>query len=341
MPQPASGPCRHPRLDWTGGLPTGLLLLLLLVVIIVFAATSTSFAQDRTVMTVLRSSGWIALIAVTTTVALSAGAVDFSIMSTAALSGIVAAGVSASTSPFIGVPVALLAGALVGSVNALFVVRFHVNPFLATLVMAGAIRGLDFSLGQGTRGIRVDDWFMDDVLPGNFGLVPVTFAVAMVVALAAVVMMDRSRVGRHLLAVGGNPAAARLAGIPASRVTAGAYVVSGIGAAAGGILLASRLGAGIPASGTGQELTLFSAILIAGTPLWGGRANVLGSLVAIVLLTTFYTGLVLSGFPDRLQQIASGILLLFSIWLVTRRSEGRPVLRFRLPRALHIRGPTD
>jgi ribose/xylose/arabinose/galactoside ABC-type transport system permease subunit len=174
----------------------------------------------------------------------------------------------------------------------------------------------------------VDDWFMDDILPTDLGPIPLAFVVAVIVAAIAIVVVERTRVGRELLAVGGNPVAARLAGIPAARLTAAAYVVSGIGAALGGVLLAARLGAGIPASGAGQELTLFSAVLIAGTPLWGGRANVLGSVVAIVLLTTFYTGLILAGLPDRLQQIASGILLLFSIWLVAH-SERMRSMRLR------------
>ena len=150
--------------------------------------------------------------------------------------------------------------------------------------------------------------------------------------VVAALAMDRTTFGRELLAVGGNPAAARLAGIPAARKMTAAYVISGIGAALGGILLAARLGAGIPASGTGQELTLFSAILIAGTPLWGGRANVIGSVVAIVLLTTLYTGLVLAGFPDRIRADRVGILLLFSIWLVARRSEGARLVPLHLIR---------
>jgi ribose transport system permease protein len=338
MPQPPDLRQRRERAEWLGGVPTFVLLGLLVLIVFVFALASETFAHERTLVTVLRSSAWIAVIAVTTTVALAAGAVDFSIMSTAALSGIVAAAASAAWTPFVGIPVALAAGALVGLLNALFVVRFKVNAFLATLVMAGAIRGVDFALGQGTRGVRVQDWFMADVLPEEVGLIPIAFVLSVVVMVVATVVMDRTRAGRELLAVGGNPTAARLAGIPSAHLLTVAYVVSGIGAALGGVLLAARLGAGIPASGTGQELTLFSAILIAGTPLWGGRANIVGSVVAIILLTTLYTGLVLAGFPDRIQQIASGILLLFSIWLVARRSEGARLIPLRLSRARPVPG---
>ena len=161
---------RRERAELLGGLPTFVLLALIVLVAVAFAVASETFAQERTLVTVLRASAWIAVIAITTTVALAAGAVDFSIMSTAALAGIVAASVSASMSPFVGIPAGLAAGGLIGLLNALFVVRFRVNAFLATLVMAGAIRGVDFALGEGTRGVRVQDWFMGDVLPEEVGL---------------------------------------------------------------------------------------------------------------------------------------------------------------------------
>ena len=94
------------------------------------------------------------------------------------------------------------------------------------------------------------------------------------------------------------------------------YLISGAAAGIGGIVLASRLGAGIPAAAVNQELSLFGAVLIAGTSLWGGRANVVGSIVAILLLQIIYTGLVLSGYPERLQPILASILLIASVWYV-------------------------
>ena len=100
------------------------------------------------------------------------------------------------------------------------------------------------------------------------------------------------------------------------------YLISGAAAGIAGIVLASRLGAGIPTAAANQELSLFGAVLIAGTSLWGGRANVVGSIVAILLLQIVYTGLVLSGYPERLQPILASILLLASVWYVQSDAVG-------------------
>jgi ribose/xylose/arabinose/galactoside ABC-type transport system permease subunit len=237
-------------------------------------------------------------------------------MATTALSGIVAAGVSGALSPVIGVPAAILAAMTVGLLNGVIVVRFGVNGFLATLIMAGAVRGVDYLLGKGPVGIRVTDDFMGSVLTAEVGPFPIVFGIVVLLALGGAFVMRWTTFGRTLLAVGGSPAAARLAGLDPSRTIMIGYLISGAAAGIGGIVLASRLGAGIPTAAANQELALFGAVLIAGTSLWGGRANVVGSIVAIVLLQIVYTGLVLSGYPERLQPILASVLLIASVWYV-------------------------
>ena len=149
--------------DLLGGFQTLLLVVAPLLAVLVFGIGNGQFLSSAD-QSILLSSAWFGILAVGTTFALAAGAADFSIMATTALSGIVAAGVSGSLSPVIGVPAAIGAAMAIGLVNGLIVVRFRVNGFLATLVMAGAVRGVDYLLGSGTRGIAVTDDFMGDVL---------------------------------------------------------------------------------------------------------------------------------------------------------------------------------
>jgi putative xylitol transport system permease protein len=302
--------------DLLGGFQTVLLLIATALAVLFFAMNDPQFLSSFTILSVLLSSSWFGILAVGTTFALAAGAADFSIMATTALSGIVAAGVSGALSPVIGVPAAIAAAMAIGLLNGLIVVRFGVNGFLATLVMAGAVRGVDYLLGSGTRGIAVTDDFMGHVLALEVGPFPLVFGLVIVLALGGAFIMRWTRFGRTLLAVGGSPAAARLAGLDPSRTIMIGYLISGAAAGVGGIVLASRLGAGIPAAAVNQELSLFGAVLIAGTSLWGGRANVVGSIVAILLLQIVYTGLVLSGYPERLQPILASFLLLASVWYV-------------------------
>jgi ribose/xylose/arabinose/galactoside ABC-type transport system permease subunit len=302
--------------DLIGGFQTLLLLAAICVAFLVFTLAVPVFLSSATINSILLSSAWFGILAVGTTFALAAGAADFSIMATTALSGIVAAGVSSSLSPVIGVPAAIAAAMAIGLLNGLIVVRFGVNGFLATLVMAGAVRGIDYLLGSGTRGIAVRDDFMGHVLTLEVGPFPLVFGLVLILGLMGAFVMRWTRFGRTLLAVGGSPAAARLAGLDPSRTVMIGYLISGAAAGVGGIVLASRLGAGIPAAAVNQELALFGAVLIAGTSLWGGRANVIGAIVAILLLQIVYTGLVLSGYPERLQPILASILLLASVWYV-------------------------
>lgn len=302
-----------------GGMPSLLLVGGLGLLCLLFALATEDFATEATLRTVLLSGAWLAVLAVGTSLALAAGAIDFSIMANVALTGLVAAKLAA-THPTLGILAGLGVGALVGLANSVFVVGLGVNPFLGTLAMLGALRGIDLMIGDGTVGISVTDSFLGDVLLRDAAGVPYAFLIVTVVTVVAVWAMGYTVFGRRLIAVGGNAEAARLAGIRPRRVQTYGYLISGVAAGCAGILLASRLGAGVPLAGNGQELTLFSAVLIGGTSLWGGRANVLGSLLAVLLLTTLYSGLVLSGHSEYWQGIVSGCLLIVSVWLVQRET---------------------
>jgi putative xylitol transport system permease protein len=302
--------------DLLGGFQTAVLVIGVVVALLYFTLTNAQFLSSFTILSILLSSAWFGILAIGTTFALATGAADFSIMATTALSGLVAAGVSGGLSPIIGVPAAILAAIAIGLLNGVIVVRFGVNGFLATLVMAGAVRGVDYLLGKGNIGIAVTDDFMGQVLATKVGPFPLVFGLVIILALGGAFVMRWTRFGRTLLAVGGSPTAARLAGLDPSRTVMIGYLISGAAAGIAGVVLASRLGAGIPAAAANQELALFGAVLIAGTSLWGGRANVVGSIVAILLLQTVYSGLVLSGYPERLQPILASILLLASVWYV-------------------------
>jgi ribose/xylose/arabinose/galactoside ABC-type transport system permease subunit len=320
-----------------GGLQTALLGLATVLFALLFTAANERFWSSVTLEGILLSSSWLGILAIGTTFAFSTGAADFSIMANTAFSGIVAAAISGSLSPIVGVPIAILASTAVGLLNAIIVVRFRVNGFLATLVMSGALRGVDYLCGRGNIGIPVTDDFIGSMLATTAGPFPLVFGLVVILALGGAFVMRWTTFGRTFLAVGGNPVAARLAGLNPSRTVMLGYLISGASAGVGGIVLASRLGAGIPAAAAGQELSMFGAVLIAGTSLWGGRANVVGSIVAIVLLAMVYSGLVLSDYPERLQQILAGILLIASVWYVQSNLEER-LRRLRLRETRHA-GP--
>lgn len=314
-----------------GGIPTLLLCVALAIEVAMFAHLSDTFLTAPTATNTLLAASWLALLALGTTPVLATGAIDFSVMGNAAFAGVVLADVSSAFGSLAGIVAALAAGGVFGLVNGVAVVFFRVNPFLATLATGSALRGVCYLMAKDAiTGKAIKPPFLTTTLLGSSGGIPYVFMVVLVAAVLAVWFCAFSRVGRSALAVGGNPAAARLAGIDPDRFRLLAYVFSGVVAAAAGVLLASYLGSGSPAAGNNEELTLFSAVLLGGTSLFGGRANPLGSLVAVLFVETLTEGLVLAGYSTHLNGVISGALLLISVFLTQRA-------RLSLARRLNLR----
>ena len=129
--------------------------------------------------------------------------------------------------------------------------------------------------------------------------------------------------GRRLLAVGGNAEAARLAGMPVGLLQLSGYLISALGASIGGILLAGRDGTAIPQAASGTELLIFSAALLGGTSLAGGRASIIGSVLGVLLFNVLYNGFALQSVSPYWQIILQGALLIVAVWLVQQRQQGR------------------
>ncbi len=153
--------------------------------------------------------------------------------------------------------------------------------------------------------------------------IPNSLILLLIVAVIGAAVINGSPFGRNLLAVGGGQDAARLLGIQVSRLRLAGYMLSGFCAAIAGIVLAGRSAVAIPQAAAGSELLVFSAVLPGGTALGGGRASVLGSLLAVLLLNVLYAGLVLQHISPYWQTITQGLLLLVALWLLRRHEEGR------------------
>jgi ribose/xylose/arabinose/galactoside ABC-type transport system permease subunit len=204
--------------------------------------------------------------AVGATLALGAGAVDFSIAGNAAMTGSIAAVVAGYTFPEMGIIVGLLAALLVGFVNAAVTIRFRVNAFIATLAMAGTLRGISFVVSDSV-GVFVDSGPLVTLGQGKVGEIPYSVFFFAIVAVLGGWMLRATTLGRSMLAVGGDPAAARIAGIRTEPVQFIGYIASALAAGLAGLLLTGRAGVAVPQAATGTELLVFSAVLLGGTSL--------------------------------------------------------------------------
>lgn len=269
---------------------------------------SDVFLSVRNVGNVLTNVTPLLLIAVGQTFVIGARGLDLSVGAVATLS----ATLVATLGPDLGllvVPVAIGAGALVGVVNGLGV-RWGLEPFLMTLASLSVVQGIVFvyrpspggSVPAGLTGIA-----------GAVGPMPVALPIVVLVTVGAAVLLRWTRLGAHLLASGGDPVVARLAGVRVERSLMAAYCICSTLAAVAGLYLAARIRTGDPLIGQGFTLDSVAAVVLGGSLLAGGRATLLGTLLGTLCLGLLPNVLNLTGVSYVYQQPVKGLLLIGAV----------------------------
>ena len=260
-----------------------------------------------------------AMLALALIVPLAAGVFDLSIAAVLGISSVVVVWFQSNGhSPLAGAVAAILLGTLVGAVNGFVVVRLHVDSFIATLAMSSILAAGAYWVTNGQQIVEgISPGFVEFGTAQWFG-VPVPVYYMAVLALALWVFLEFRPGGRYLYAVGGNPQAARLAGLRVDRIMFGSLVASATIAGFAGVVLAAKLGTGNPTSGPAYLLPAFSAVFLGATQIKAGRLNVPGTLVAIYLLATGVKGLQLAGAPVYLNDLFNGLALILAVALAAR-----------------------
>lgn len=295
------------------------LLLLVAIASIVYP----EFRTLRNFSNVLRQMSMVGLSAIGMTFVIISGGIDLSIGATIALSGIIAAHLSA-VSVSLAVLAPLLAGLCVGLLNAFVVARLRIVPFIATLAVQMAVRGVSYVMTN-MQSISVTDENGIFTFIGRGYVLGIPFPVLVfaAVALAMALVSRRTGYGRGVYAIGGNENAARMMGIRVERSKTISYVMTSVLSAAAGVILCSRLGAGQPISGQGWEMDAIAAVAIGGTLLSGGVGSV-GKTVCGVLIIGFIKNIInLQGNVNSYwQNIIMGVIILLVI-IVQNRGKRR------------------
>jgi ribose transport system permease protein len=259
-------------------------VLVALVLLVLFGALRyDNFLSAYNISTLLRYNSMFGLIALGMTFVIITGGIDLSVGAVAALGSVVAALVSpAGLLPTTAAGV--LAGTLVGFLSGVIIARLNMLPFIVTLAMLLAARGLALIFGNNTSvGVSTDSGFTY-LGQGDFLGLPIPAVIMIVAYLIGAVVLNHSAYGRHILAVGGNEEAARLMGLPVERIKIAVYTLSGALAGLAGVILAAQFGAGQPAEGVGWELSTIAAVVVGGTLLTGGMGTVGATLAGTLLL---------------------------------------------------------
>jgi ribose transport system permease protein len=203
---------------------------------------------------------------------------------------------------------ALGAGAGIGLINGLAVTLLRIPALIATLAMMSITRGIAYLISDGRNIAPVPDIYVEIQALRIFN-VPFVIIFTALLGLLAHFVLTRTRFGREIYATGGNPVAARLAGIATNRVILVAYMISGLAAALGGLMITARLEAGAATAGFGYELTVISAVVIGGVSLFGGEGKIAGVLLGVILLGLVQNAVNLLNVPPNYDYVVSGTVI--------------------------------
>jgi ribose transport system permease protein len=299
--------------SWLRKLSTGLvrdygLVLVILIMGLALSQSSDVFLTKLNILNVLYQSTITAVVAIGMTFVILGAGIDLSVGSVLAVTSVLSVGLTVWDGwP---VPLAILAalgvGSGVGLFNGFAVAKLKVNPLIVTLAMLSVMQGVAFIYSGGENiapvpnffhqvGVATVGWNISAFIPFALGL-----------ALVAHFVLTRTRFGRSLYAVGGNPTAAALAGIRTDRILIGSYAICGFTAAIAGIMTTARLESGAATAGTNMNLNAIAATVIGGTSLFGGQGNVVGTLLGVLLIGLVGNAITLLGVPPNWDLIVTG-----------------------------------
>jgi len=269
-----------------------------------------------------------ATVAIGFTIILIIGQLDLSIGTIVTFTGIIGLGLKEYLGFGGSVPVAIIAGGLIGLVNGLLVAKAKINSFIVTLGMMTALQGAIYTFTGGNSvslstpdAFAVSDWMAMMIFP----LATPRVLITLVLVISAAIFMKRTRIGRNFYMVGGNSQTAWLAGINTDRYTIAAFIISGVTAGIGGVLFAMESAAATLNMGNSSLMYVISAAIIGGTAMSGGKGGIFKSFVAILMLDVLYNGIILFGLGNEVKIFIAGLILasvvLYEAWVAYRHEK--------------------
>lgn len=294
------------------------------IICVIISIMNSDFLSMQNLLNVLRQVSTNAFIAIGMTLVIILAGIDLSVGSIMALSGVVTGGLIA----FSGVPMwlaviaGLLIGILFGLINGYFTAYKYMPAFIVTLATMNIARGAAYVYTDG-KPIRVMSDEFNFIGSGYVGPIPVPVIYMFIIIVVVSLIMNRTKLGRYMYAVGGNMEAARFSGINTKRVQLFAYTLSGFLAAFSGIVLASRMFSGQPTAGMGAELDAIAAVVLGGTSMSGGRGRIGGTVIGALIIGVLSNGMNLMGINSFWQYIVKGIVILIAVYvdIVKKRNE--------------------
>jgi len=289
-------------------------LMILIVLLVFFSILSPNFLTSRNLIIIIRQVSFAAISSIGILFVMIAGGIDLSIGSQIVMTNIVLAIMMVDWELPIGVaiPLTLLLGTALGTVNGLLSVILKIHPLIITLGTASIYKGLGYIFAQSRNIMGFPDafrWFGQ----GYLGPVPVPIVIMIIMALIGSFILTKTYFGRYVFALGGNEEAARLAGVNINGMKVLLFAICGFVSGITSVLLLSRVFAGQTATGQGIEFDALTAALLGGVSFKGGEGTIFGLLTGILIIGVLNNAMQLASFPDFSQNVVKGAVLLIAV----------------------------
>ncbi len=296
-------------------------LAAMILFLYIFPTTHNTFLTTKNIFNVLRQSAPNMMLACGMTMVIILGGIDLSVGSIIAMSGVLgaAAVVWWGLPEIAGILIAILSGLIFGLLNGLVIALTRIPPFIVTLASMNIAKGIAY-VYSGVKPIRcmTDAWkFLG---AGYVGPVPTPVVTMLIVFVVGLIVLNRTQMGRHIYAVGGNDTAARFSGISVAKVKFFVYSFSGLMSGLAGITIASRLYSGTCTSGDGAEMDAIASVVVGGTSMSGGSGKLGGTLIGVLIIGILNNGLNLMGVNSDWQYIIKGAVILLAVYVDFLRS---------------------
>lgn len=292
-------------------------LAILGVILLLFVMGNDKFLSPLNISNILAFLPELGIVALAMTLLLTAGEFDLAVGAVFAFGPVVVmllaqnAGVDLGPALLVGLAVCIVIGAL----NGLLVTKVGISSFLVTLSMLLVVRGAALYI---TQGFPLKSWDQPSpfvtLLSGSFHVGPFTLYASFLwfigLTLLAIYVLDYSKLGNWIAAIGSNRSAAVARGVPADAVKIGLFIATSVAAGLAGMISAFRISTASPVAGTGYELEVIAMVVVGGTALTGGRGTIVGTIVGVFMLRTIRNGIVLIGVPGLAYNIFVGAIIL-------------------------------
>lgn len=288
----------------------------MVVVYLVFAALSPNFRTGENTVLILRQVAIIAVMGCGMSFAIIGGNFDLSVGSLLSLCCCMCIDLHDKIGPIPAILVTLIVGMISGLVCGLLVGYLRLNSMIVTLGMMNVLQALTLMYTGGSSVMLKDQkvWFAQ-IGKGSIGPIPYVTIIMVLCIVAYAILLNKTVFGHHVLAVGSNDEACRYSGINDKRVVCSTFILSGLSAAIGAILLCSRGGAAQTTIGQGYEFDVITGVILGGANLNGGSGNILKTFIGVMIIGILKNGFVILGLPYYLQWLAQCGIILLAVWV--------------------------